>query len=234
MIHEGPLTWKVSKDKQIGQYLWLNTFCIDTYSLIGLVSYPLITRLCVPSSEIQALLLSDCLVLLQRGPDDRLQLRYPSRWLGGGGGGSGDSKTSFSPLVKLDSLLVRSVATGKTVVTPKESWFSPPCFVVLIKCVNVAISLQTTKPSTSSAPQRGRSTSWWPGHRQRKTRKFFSITGLCLRKAYQASVFFFYSLQKCMTFEFCFAAGKIYLKRPSHRRAVHHPWSITDPCVYRE
>ncbi|XP_040886987.1 rho guanine nucleotide exchange factor 11 isoform X2 [Toxotes jaculatrix] len=78
MIHEGPLTWKVSKDKQI---------------------------------EIQALLLSDCLVLLQRGPDDRLQLRYPSRWLGGGGGGGGDSKTSFSPLVKLDSLLVRSVAT---------------------------------------------------------------------------------------------------------------------------
>ncbi|KAK5858612.1 hypothetical protein PBY51_002739 [Eleginops maclovinus] len=78
MIHEGPLTWKVSKDKQI---------------------------------EIQALLLSDSLVLLQRGPDDRLLLRYPSRWLGGGGGGSGDSKTSFSPLVKLDSLLVRSVAT---------------------------------------------------------------------------------------------------------------------------
>ncbi|XP_056884262.1 rho guanine nucleotide exchange factor 11 isoform X5 [Takifugu flavidus] len=78
MIHEGPLTWKVSKDKQI---------------------------------EIQALLLSDCLVLLQRGPDDRLMLRYPSRWLGGGGTGGGDSKTSFSPLVKLDSLLVRSVAT---------------------------------------------------------------------------------------------------------------------------
>ncbi|XP_047450683.1 rho guanine nucleotide exchange factor 11 isoform X3 [Mugil cephalus] len=78
MIHEGPLTWKLSKDKQI---------------------------------EIQALLLSDCLVLLQRGPDDRLQLRFPSRWLGGGGGGSGDNKTSFSPLVKLESLLVRSVAT---------------------------------------------------------------------------------------------------------------------------
>ncbi|XP_069578334.1 rho guanine nucleotide exchange factor 11 isoform X4 [Brachyistius frenatus] len=78
MIHEGPLTWRVSKDKQI---------------------------------EIQALLLSDWLILLQRGPDERLQLRYPSRWLGGGGGGSGDSKTSFSPLVKLDSLLVRSVAT---------------------------------------------------------------------------------------------------------------------------
>nr|XP_061816486.1 rho guanine nucleotide exchange factor 11 isoform X4 [Nerophis lumbriciformis] len=75
MIHEGPLIWKVGKDKQL---------------------------------DIQALLLSDCLVLLQRGPDERLQLRHPSRWLGGGGG---DSKTSFSPVVKLDSLLVRSVAT---------------------------------------------------------------------------------------------------------------------------
>uniref|UniRef100_A0A3Q0RIH1 Rho guanine nucleotide exchange factor (GEF) 11 n=1 Tax=Amphilophus citrinellus TaxID=61819 RepID=A0A3Q0RIH1_AMPCI len=78
MIHEGPLIWKVNKDKQI---------------------------------EIQALLLSDCLVLLQRGPDERLQLRYPSSRLGGGGGSSGDSKTCFSPLVNLESLLVRSVAT---------------------------------------------------------------------------------------------------------------------------
>ncbi|XP_038148571.1 rho guanine nucleotide exchange factor 11 isoform X3 [Cyprinodon tularosa] len=80
MIHEGPLIWKINKDKQI---------------------------------EIQALLLTDCLLLLQKGPDDRLQLRYPSRWLGGGGGGSIDNKTSFSPLVKLDSLIVRSVATDK-------------------------------------------------------------------------------------------------------------------------
>ena len=71
-----------------------------------------LTSLCATPSEIQALLLSDCLVLLQRGPDDRLQLRYPSRWMAGGGTGGGDSKTSFSPLVKLDSLLVRSVATG--------------------------------------------------------------------------------------------------------------------------
>lgn len=127
-----------------------------------------ISRLCFPPSEIQALLLSDCLVLLQRGPDDRLQLRYPSRWLGGGGGGGGDSKTSFSPLVKLDSLLVRSVATGNTAVTflikqnLKRSSF---CGAELV------ISLQTTKPSTSSAPLRGRSTSWWPGRHPRKTRK---------------------------------------------------------------
>ncbi|XP_077399907.1 rho guanine nucleotide exchange factor 11 isoform X3 [Vanacampus margaritifer] len=72
MIHEGPLIWKVSKDKHL---------------------------------DIHALLLSDCLLLLQRGPDERLLLRHPSRWLGVNVGG-GDS-----PLVKLDSLLVRSVAT---------------------------------------------------------------------------------------------------------------------------
>lgn len=76
----------------------------------------LITSVCISPLEIQALLLSDCLLLLQRGPDDRLQLKYPSRWLGGGGAGTGESKTFFSPLVKLDSLLVRSVATGNIVL----------------------------------------------------------------------------------------------------------------------
>ncbi|XP_072553649.1 rho guanine nucleotide exchange factor 11 isoform X3 [Paramormyrops kingsleyae] len=78
MIHEGALTWRVSKEKAI---------------------------------EVQALLLSDLLVLLQRGPDDRLVLRCPSRSLGGGVGGSNELKTSFCPVVRLDSLLVRSVAT---------------------------------------------------------------------------------------------------------------------------
>ncbi|CAL8376866.1 unnamed protein product [Gadus morhua 'NCC'] len=89
MIHEGPLTWKVNKDKTL---------------------------------EIQALLLSDALVLLQRGPDDRLVLRGPSRWLGVTGGG-GDSKTAFSPVVRLDSLLVRSVATDNKalyIISPTE------------------------------------------------------------------------------------------------------------------
>ncbi|KAG9330146.1 hypothetical protein JZ751_027173, partial [Albula glossodonta] len=76
MIHEGPLTWRVSKDKAI---------------------------------EVQALLLSDLLVLLQRGPDERLVLRCPSRLLGGGT--SAELKTTSCPVVRLDSLLIRSVAT---------------------------------------------------------------------------------------------------------------------------
>ncbi|KAG1937919.1 rho guanine nucleotide exchange factor [Pimephales promelas] len=74
MIHEGPLTWRVSKDKAI---------------------------------EIQALLLSDLLLLLLKGPDERLILRCPSRSLGG----ATDLKMTFCPVVRLDSSLVRSVAT---------------------------------------------------------------------------------------------------------------------------
>ncbi|XP_057199091.1 rho guanine nucleotide exchange factor 11 isoform X2 [Triplophysa rosa] len=89
MIHEGPLTWKVSKDKTI---------------------------------EIQALLLSDLLVLLQRGPDDRLILRCPSRSVGGVG--ATDPKTPFCPVVRLDSSLVRPVATDNKalyVISTSES-----------------------------------------------------------------------------------------------------------------
>ncbi|KAK2913288.1 hypothetical protein Q8A67_001687 [Cirrhinus molitorella] len=89
MIHEGPLTWKVSKDKAI---------------------------------EVQALLLSDLLVLLQRGPDERLILRCPSRTLGGGG--ATDPKTPFCPIVRLDTALVRLVATDNKalyVISTSES-----------------------------------------------------------------------------------------------------------------
>ncbi|XP_043100806.1 rho guanine nucleotide exchange factor 11 isoform X2 [Puntigrus tetrazona] len=87
MIHEGPLTWKVSKDKAI---------------------------------EVQALLLSDLLVLLQRGPDERLILRCPSRSLGG----APDLKIPFCPILRLDSALVRSVATDNKalyVISTSES-----------------------------------------------------------------------------------------------------------------
>uniref|UniRef100_A0AAY3ZWW5 Rho guanine nucleotide exchange factor (GEF) 11 n=1 Tax=Denticeps clupeoides TaxID=299321 RepID=A0AAY3ZWW5_9TELE len=90
MIHEGPLTWKVSKDKTL---------------------------------EMHALLLSDLLVLLQKGADDRLILRCPSRGLGGATGGVAAPKTTFCPIVRLDSLLVRSVATdnkGLYVISASE------------------------------------------------------------------------------------------------------------------
>ncbi|CAL8361291.1 unnamed protein product [Merluccius merluccius] len=72
-VHEGPLSWKVNKDKTI---------------------------------ELYTLLLEDILVLLQK-QDERLILKCHSKNLAG----SADTKHIFSPIIKLNTVLVRSVAT---------------------------------------------------------------------------------------------------------------------------
>ncbi|XP_037630870.1 rho guanine nucleotide exchange factor 12 isoform X3 [Sebastes umbrosus] len=73
MVHEGPLSWKVNKDKTI---------------------------------ELYTLLLQDILVLLQK-QDERLILKCHSKNLTG----PADTKSIFSPIIKLNTVLVRSVAT---------------------------------------------------------------------------------------------------------------------------
>ncbi|XP_075892146.1 rho guanine nucleotide exchange factor 12 isoform X4 [Nelusetta ayraudi] len=73
MVHEGPLSWKVNKDKTI---------------------------------ELYTLLLEDILVLLQK-QDERLILKCHSKNLVG----TADTKHIFSPIIKLNTVLVRSVAT---------------------------------------------------------------------------------------------------------------------------
>ncbi|CAG6003549.1 unnamed protein product [Menidia menidia] len=73
MLHEGPLSWKVNKDKTI---------------------------------ELYTLLLEDILVLLQK-QDERLILKCHSKNLSG----TADTKHIFSPIIKLSTVLVRSVAT---------------------------------------------------------------------------------------------------------------------------
>ncbi|XP_028320102.1 rho guanine nucleotide exchange factor 12 isoform X2 [Gouania willdenowi] len=73
LVHEGPLSWKVNKDKTI---------------------------------ELYTLLLEDILVLLQK-QDERLILKCHSKNLAG----TADTKHIFSPIIKLNSVLVRSVAT---------------------------------------------------------------------------------------------------------------------------
>ncbi|XP_078238259.1 LOW QUALITY PROTEIN: rho guanine nucleotide exchange factor 11 [Pogona vitticeps] len=75
MIHEGPLSWRVSKDKTV---------------------------------DLHVLLLEDLLVLLQR-QDEKLVLKCHSKTALG----SSDPKQSFSPVLKLNSVLIRSVATDK-------------------------------------------------------------------------------------------------------------------------
>lgn len=73
LVHEGPLSWKVNKDKTI---------------------------------ELYTLLLEDILVLLQK-QDERLILKCHSKNLAG----TADTKHIFSPIIKLNTVLVRSVAT---------------------------------------------------------------------------------------------------------------------------
>ncbi|XP_046874116.1 rho guanine nucleotide exchange factor 12 isoform X8 [Hypomesus transpacificus] len=73
MVHEGPLSWKVNKDKII---------------------------------ELYTLLLEDILVLLQK-QDERMVLKCHSKNLAG----TADTKHIFSPIIKLSTVLVRSVAT---------------------------------------------------------------------------------------------------------------------------
>uniref|UniRef100_A0A673X3S4 Rho guanine nucleotide exchange factor 12 n=1 Tax=Salmo trutta TaxID=8032 RepID=A0A673X3S4_SALTR len=77
MVHEGPLSWKVNKDKTI---------------------------------ELYTLLLEDILVLLQK-QDERLVLKCHSKNLAG----TADTKHIFSPIIKLNTVLVRSVATGESI-----------------------------------------------------------------------------------------------------------------------
>ncbi|XP_063001822.1 rho guanine nucleotide exchange factor 11 isoform X2 [Elgaria multicarinata webbii] len=75
MIHEGLLSWRISKDKTV---------------------------------DLHVLLLEDLLVLLQR-QDEKLVLKCHSKMALG----SSDIKQTFSPVLKLNAVLIRSVATDK-------------------------------------------------------------------------------------------------------------------------
>lgn len=59
------------------------------------------------TADLYTLLLEDILVLLQK-QDDRLVLRCHSKILAN----AADSKHTFSPVIKLNTVLVRQVATG--------------------------------------------------------------------------------------------------------------------------
>lgn len=65
------------------------------------------------------LLLEDLLVLLQR-QEERLLLKCHSKTAVG----SSDSKQTFSPVLKLNAVLVRSVATGTHEEMSQQAWDS--------------------------------------------------------------------------------------------------------------
>lgn len=63
------------------------------------------------------LLLEDLLVLLQR-QEERLLLKCHSKTAVG----SSDSKQTFSPVLKLNAVLIRSVATGTPEEMSQQAW----------------------------------------------------------------------------------------------------------------
>lgn len=60
-------------------------------------------------SELHAILLEDILVLLQK-QDERLVLKFHGK----NQAGAADTKSIFSPVIKLNTVLVRPVATGES------------------------------------------------------------------------------------------------------------------------
>lgn len=67
-------------------------------------------------SELYTILLEDILVLLQK-QDERLVLKFHGKNLAS----AADTKHIFSPIIKLNTVLVRPVATGKNYTHPKVS-----------------------------------------------------------------------------------------------------------------
>lgn len=150
MIHEGPLTWRISKDKTVGTDLLhrpvpgalgdfslrpqrppghgnfisspsgvTRTTVAPRLSLLavrkevppGLQAHPWLSLLSLvssPTPDLHVLLLEDLLVLLQK-QDEKLVLKCHSKTALG----SSDNKQTFSPVLKLNSVLIRSVATGR-------------------------------------------------------------------------------------------------------------------------
>lgn len=155
-------------------------------------------------SELYTLLLEDILVLLQK-QDERLILKCHSKNLAG----TADTKHIFSPIIKLSTVLVRSVATGQ--LTPRLT-----AYCIITKLVYgfmhvrqntdltsvQCLSLQTTSPSSSFPCQTTvhRSMSWWHPQSQIREReaKNFSIELFlsfhCLES--RTNVFSFFSFHK--------------------------------------
>lgn len=70
-------------------------------------------------SELYTILLEDILVLLQK-QDERLVLKFHGKNLAG----AANTKNVFSPVIKLNTVLVRPVATGENFCHPVTSLVS--------------------------------------------------------------------------------------------------------------
>lgn len=117
-MHEGPLLWKINKDKRIGERTQQHNTqqhsvhaltCVQTNRLciIHINTQTQFFYTSVNLSELYTLLLEDILVLLQK-QDERLVLKFHGK----NPTAAADTKNIFSPVIKLNTVLVRPVATS--------------------------------------------------------------------------------------------------------------------------
>lgn len=124
MIHEGSLTWRISKDKTLGgcprpalqpahpgadraPTAAPREGARDSGPVSGGGAQRRLLTAPPRPPDLHVLLLDDVLVLLQK-QDERLLLKCHSKTAAG----SSDSRQTFSPVLKLNAVLIRSVATG--------------------------------------------------------------------------------------------------------------------------
>lgn len=130
----------------------------------------IITLVSVFMSELYTLLLEDILVLMQK-QDERLILRCHSKNLAG----TADTKHIFSPIIKLSTVLVRSVATGERLPShlsnplPTHIWRMNPYRFPLFPQI-------TDHFLWSPCPKMElRSMSWWPKQCPSRECKFWPL-----------------------------------------------------------
>lgn len=111
MVYEGPLTWRVTKEKALGNCCHLSLFSICTFDKSLTRNTDVCVSVCVfDSPDVQGVLLGDMLVLLQK-QDDKMLLKCHSK----SNIAAQDGKQMLSPIIKLESAFLRDVATGKCV-----------------------------------------------------------------------------------------------------------------------
>lgn len=112
--------------------------------------------MCVFLLELYTLLLEDILVLLQK-QDERLVLKCHSK----NRAGSADAQHIFSPVIKLNTVLVRSVATGKLFYTHTHTHTHTK--MGNVANLTLCFHKQTTGPSLCSPCRTAelRSMNWW-------------------------------------------------------------------------
>lgn len=109
MLFEGPLTWRVTKEKAIGNYCFPAEISLPLSLKQSTNQSTTLYLLCLCAfADVHCVLLSDLLVLMQK-QDDKMVLKCQSK----SNIAVQEGKQMLSPIIKLQSVFLRDVATGQ-------------------------------------------------------------------------------------------------------------------------